>query len=188
MKIRFAVVLACLVVQTEPLAAITLDQGEVIRGAYAFPTFGSATVEPTSFLLRLSPLDLFGNGDSVGIRYLDAAQRPLSFSRFDSVGTALDPTVGILFEANDMLPPVLVPSVPSSGFIEISALAGSFDVNSINLFATEMNILRGVIVRDFERIKQAQAPVPLPSAGGLMLLALAGASGLARFVRRKGTA
>ncbi|MEO1455900.1 MAG: hypothetical protein AAFV31_19010 [Pseudomonadota bacterium] len=187
---HFSAVLAALALQTLPLSALTVTSGNVIRGVYSFATFGATTVEPTSFLLRLSSADLFGDGDSVGIRYLAPDLTPLSFSQFDSTTPGLDPTVGILFKPSDMLVPVGTPAIPSAGFLEIVGLAGSFDVLSVHLTANEdvsgSNLIRRTNVSDFELVDTSVPPVPLPPAVYLLLLSLAGMFGLGRLVRRRG--
>ncbi|WP_300056036.1 hypothetical protein [uncultured Roseobacter sp.] len=173
--------------QSLPAAALTVNSGDILRGSYTFPTFGATTLEPISFLLRVSSQDLFGAGDSVGVRYLDGALTPVSFTRFDSVGTGLDPTIGIIFDPSDVLPPATMPVVPRSGFVEIEGLSGSFDVLSLDLSALEpvsgSTLLRRTTVSDFERVEQSLAPVPLPAAGALLVLAMAGAFGVSRLGR-----
>ena len=156
--------------QLAPADAAQLNPGEVIRGVYSFTTTGITELEPVAFQLRLSSIDLFGDGDSVGIRYLDSSLNVLSFTRFDAIGKGLDPTVGITFDTDDFLPGVL-PNVPLSGFVEIEALQGSFDVVNLNLSVLEqfgaIGVLRQSLVSDFDRVEVSPAPIPLP--GGLSL-------------------
>ncbi len=153
--------------------ALTVDPGEVIRGAYAFPTVAGADLAPSSFLLRLSSADRFGGADSVGVRYLNATLSPLSFSQFDANGSGLDATIGIPFDASDFSSGVV--GVPATGFVDIIGLAGSFDVAAIDLFAIEpvgSGIFRQNRVTEFERVVQPPSAVPLPAAGWFMLACL----------------
>lgn len=188
-SILTALALICL--QATPSSALSVNTGQTIRGAYSFATSGLTGLEPTSFLLRLSSADLFGGTDAVGIRYLDNSLNPLTFSRFDAGGTALDPTIGLTFNSTDFLPGVLNPTdplrVPRSGFIEIMGLAGSFDVSAIDLFATEfVSVLgspRQVRVTEFQYVTTAPAPVPLPATGLFLASGLLGLFG-ARAKRR----
>lgn len=173
--------LALIGLHTASAEALTVNTGDVIRGAYSFPATGRVDLEPSSFLLRLSSPDLFGGADSVGIRYLDTALNPLSFTRFDANGTGLDPTIGILFDVSDFLPGAS--SVAPAGFVEIIGLAGSFDVAAIDLFATEpvgTGIQRQNRVTDFSYVAEPPATVPLPAAGWLLIAGLAALLGAGR--------
>lgn len=170
-----------------PAHALIVGQGDVIRAEYAYPTFGAATLEPTSFLLQLASADLFGDGDAVGVRYLDGGLTPLSLTRFDSSGAGLDATVGFTIDVGDFLPGALGPSdppaVPSAGFVEIVGLAGSFDVQALTLFATEdvgANLLRQVRVTNFEAVSGPPAAVPTPPAAPMLLAAVLGLAALRR--------
>ena len=170
MKRMTLAALAVITVQGTSASAVSVNSGETIRGAYSFVTTGVTELEPAAFLLRLTSADPLANGDSVGLRYLDSALNPLSFTRFDSVGSVVDPTIGITFDTSDFLPG-LSPNVPQTGFIEIVGLRGSFDVLNLNLTAVEqlgaIGILRQNLVTEFDRVEQAPSPVPLP--GGLSL-------------------
>lgn len=143
--------------------------------------------------MRLASADLFGDGDSVGVRYLDSALNPLTFTRFDAVGAGLDANVGIVFDAGDFLAGVLGPgdagAVPQTGFVEIVGLAGSFDVNAIDLFAIEDNggadLIRQIGVTEFEAVVAPPSAVPSPVALPLLLSALMGLAGLRARRRRR---
>ncbi len=155
--------------------AVPISSGESLRGSYSLP---GSNLEPQSFLLRLANADLFGNGDNVGISLLDSALTRLTSTTFNSVGTSLDPTVGIRFGVSDFLPGVL-PRIPNSGFIEISALAGSFDVNAIDLFALDLTfpgvpLQRQTRVSEFQLVETEPTPVavPAPGSAGLLFLGL----------------
>ncbi len=164
--------------------ALTVNTGDVIRGAYSFPATGIIDLGSTSFLLRLSSPDLFGGTDSVGVRYLDTSLNPLSVTRFDADGIGLDPTIGILFGSSDFLPGAS--SVPQVGFVEIIGLAGSFEVAAIDLFATERvgtGILRQNRVTDFSHVAETPATVALPAAGWLLIAGVAALSGAGRLRR-----
>ncbi|WP_299475965.1 hypothetical protein [uncultured Roseibium sp.] len=182
-----AVILA---VQSSTAHAITVTSGDTIRGSYTFPTFGATELEPTSYLLRLASADLFGGGDAVGIRILDESFNPLLFTTFNANGSALDPTIGIQVSLSDFLPGVLGPGdparVPRSGFVDITGLAGSFDVSSLSLFGTEhignVGVLRQVRVVEFDAVTTPTTPVPLPAAGFLLAGSVAGLLGF-RFAR-----
>ena len=167
--------LAVVAAQTTFASAAQLNAGETIRGAYSFTTTGITDLEPVAFFLRLTANDPFGNGDAIGIRYLDSSLTPLSFTRFDAVGSGLDTTVGISFAITDFLPGTQ-PNVPLSGFVEIEALQGSFDVLSLNLSALEpltaVGVLRQSLVSDFEAVGTSPTPVPLPGAFALFLAGL----------------
>ena len=187
MKRTMLVVAALAFGLAAPAQALDVEQGDVIRAEYAYPTFGAPTLEPTSFLLQLSSADLFGDGDAVGVRYLDGGLTPLSLTRFDSSGAGLDATVGFTIDAADFLPGVLglsdPPAVPSAGFVEIIAIAGSFDVQALTLFATEdvgASILRQVRVTNFEAVAGPQAAVPAPPAAPMLLAAMLGLAALRR--------
>lgn len=153
--------------------AIVVNAGDTIRGSYDTSTLAATQVTPSSFFLRLANTDAFGNGDSIGIRLLDGAGTALTFTQFDAVGAALDPTVGIPFSLSDFLPGAIAlgaPSVvPSAGFVEITGLAGSFDVLSLDVVALEafgsVNVLRRDRVTAFEPvITTPPASVPLPAS------------------------
>lgn len=174
--------------QASTAQAITVTAGETIRGRFDFPTAVAQDLTPSSFLLRLSSADLFGNGDAVGIRLLDSGLNTLSLSQFAPGGTGLDPTVGIPFDLSDFLPGVIgamnPPKIPKSGFVEIVGLAGSFDVTALDIFGTEqigaLNVFRQDRVSEFEQVITAPSQVPLPSTGLLLLAVLAGLFGMRR--------
>jgi len=173
--------------------AIPVNPGDTIRGSYAFPTFGATELEPTSFLLRLFSADLFGGADAVGIRILDEGLNPLLFTTFNANGTALDPTIGIPVSLSDFLPGVLGPSdparIPRTGFVDVTGLAGSFDVSSLSLFGTEfvgkVGILRQARVDEFYAVT-TPTTVPLPAAGFLLAGAVAGLFGFRAGKTRRG--
>jgi len=162
--------------------AVPVAAGDTIRGSYAFATFGAQELEPNSLLLRLSSADLFGGGDAVGVRILDSSLTPLLFTRVDALTTAQDATVGLPTERSDFLPGVLGPSdparIPRTGFVDITGLAGSFDVASLTLFGIEVTgaigITRQVQVSDFDRVTAPLTPVPLPAPGLLLVGAFGG--------------
>ncbi|MET1413381.1 hypothetical protein ABVF61_13985 [Roseibium sp. HPY-6] len=170
--------------------AVPVSAGDTIRGSFTFTTFGALEVEPNSFLLRLSAVDLFGGSDTVGIRILDSNLAPLLFTTFSANGAGLDATIGIPTNRSDFLPGVLGPSdparIPLTGFVDITGLAGSFDVASINLSGIEyqgaIGITRQALVRAFEPVQTPVTPVPLPAAGFLLAGAVAGLFGF-RFTR-----
>ena len=158
----------------QPAAALMVNTGDVIRGAYSFPAFGATDFNPTAFLLRLTSPDLFGGADSVGVTYRDASLSALSFTRFDASGSALDPTVGFMFSSSDFL--TGVSSVPQNGFVDITGLAGSFNVAAIDLFAIEpvgTGILRQNRVTEFTSVVEPPSAIPLPAAGWLLISGLA---------------
>nr|WP_319385539.1 hypothetical protein [uncultured Roseibium sp.] len=166
--------------------AIPVAAGDTIRGSYTFTTFGALEVAPNSLLLRLSSADLFGGSDAVGVRILDSSLTPLLFSRVDAITAALDPTIAIPTERSDFLPGVLGPSdpprIPRTGFVDITGLAGSFDVVSLTLFGIEVTgaigITRQVQVSAFETVETPVTPVPLPAPGLLLAGILGGLFGL----------
>ncbi|WP_306144485.1 hypothetical protein [Roseibium sp. MMSF_3412] len=166
--------------------AVPVGAGDTIRGSYAFATFGAQELEPNSLLLRLSPADLFGGVDAVGVRILDTSLTPLLFTRVDALTTALDATVGLPTERSDFLPGVLGPSdparIPRTGFVEITGLAGSFDVASLTFSGIEVTgaigITRQAQVTEFEPVTTPMTPVPLPAPGLLLAGVLGGFLGL----------
>lgn len=166
--------------------AIPVAAGDTIRGSYSFTTFGALEVAPNSLLLRLSSADLFGGSDAVGVRILDSSLTPLLFSRVDAITAALDPTIAIPTERSDFLPGVLGPSdpprIPRAGFVDITGLAGSFDVASLTLFGIEVTgaigITRQAQVSDFYSVTTSATPVPLPAPGLLLAGVIGGLFGL----------
>lgn len=160
--------------------ALPISAGESLRVNY---TLAGSELEPESFLLRLASTDLFGNGDAVAISLLDSALTRLTTSLFAPIGAGLDATVGITIDAGDFLPGVLPggspPRIPDSGFLEITALAGSFDVGAIDLFALDVTfpgvaLRRQTRVSEFQRVVIEPTPVavPAPGSAGLLLLGL----------------
>lgn len=178
-----AAIWACL---SSAAIAVPVGTGDTIRGSYTFATFGAQELEPNSLLLRLSSADLFGGSDAVGVRILDSSLTPLLFSRVDALTPAQDPTVGIPTDRSNFLPGVLGPSdparIPRSGFVDITGLAGSFDVASLTLFGIEVTgaigITRQVQVSEFEAVTTPTTPVPLPAPGLLLAGVLGGFLGL----------
>ncbi|WP_282610413.1 VPLPA-CTERM sorting domain-containing protein [Pelagibius sp. Alg239-R121] len=178
--IRSILLAAIIAVSGSPAQAVPISAGETLRGSY---TFAGSELAPQSFLLRLASADLFGNGDAVAISLLDSGLTRLTSSIFASVGTGLDPTVGITFDPGDFLPGVLPagspPRIPNAGFVEISALAGSFDVTAIDLFALDFSfpglaILRQDRVSEFQQVQTGPTPVgvPVPASAWLLLMGL----------------
>ncbi|MEM1130374.1 MAG: hypothetical protein AAGH83_07610 [Pseudomonadota bacterium] len=171
--------------------AVPVAAGDTIRGSYAFATFGAQELEPNSLLLRLSPADLFGGLDAVGVRILDSSLTPLLFSRVDAITAALDPTIAIPTERSDFLPGVLGPSdpprIPRTGFVDVTGLAGSFDVASLTVFGIEVTgaigITRQAQVTGFEPVTTPITPVPLPAPGLLLAGVLGSLLGLGVFKR-----
>ncbi|MEO1114836.1 MAG: hypothetical protein AAFY05_20990 [Pseudomonadota bacterium] len=172
--------------------AVPVAAGDTVRGSYAFATFGALELEPNSLLLRLSPADLFGGLDAVGVRILDSSLTPLLFTRVDALTTAQDATIGLPTERSDFLPGVLGPSdparVPRTGFVEITGLAGSFDVASLTFSGIEVTgaigITRQAQVTGFEPVTTPTTPVPLPAPGLLLAGLLGSLFGLGVFKRR----
>lgn len=171
--------------------AVPVAAGDTIRGSYTFTTFGALELEPNSLLLRLSSADLFGGSDAVGVRILDSNLTPLLFSRVDAITTALDATVGIPTERSAFLPGVLGPSdpprIPRTGFVDITGLAGSFDVASLTVFGIEVTgaigITRQAQVSAFEAVETPATPVPLPAPGLLLAGVLGGFLGFSLWKR-----
>lgn len=160
--------------------AVPISAGETLRGNYALP---GSELEPQSFLLRLSSADLFGNGDAVAISLLDAGLNRLTSTSFDSGAAGLDATVGIVIDAGDFLPGALPPGnpprIPGTGFIEMTALAGSFDISAIDLFALDLSfagipLQRQTRVSAFQQVQTEPDPVavPAPASAGLLLMGL----------------
>ena len=172
-------------------AAVPVVAGDTIRGSYSFTTFGALEVAPNSLLLRLSSADLFGGSDAVGVRILDSTLTPLLFTRVDAVSTAQDATVVIPTERSNFLPGILGPSdparIPRTGFVDITGLAGSFDVASLTLFGIEVTgaigITRQAQVTEFKPVTTPITPVPLPAPGLLLAGVLGSLLGLGVFQR-----
>ncbi len=171
--------------------AVPVAAGDTIRGSYAFATIGAQELEPNSLLLRLSPADLFGGLDALGVRILDSSLPPLLISRVAAITAALDPTIAIPTERSDFLPGVLGPSdpprIPRTGFVDVTGLAGSFDVASLTVFGIEVTgaigITRQAQVTGFEPVTTPITPVPLPAPGLLLAGVLGSLLGLGVFKR-----
>ncbi len=170
--------------------AIQVNFGDTIRAPYAFATLGATELEPVSFFMRLTSVDPLGGSDSLGLRFLDNALTPLTFTRFDANGAGQDTTVGITFNVADFLQGP--PRVPQSGFLEVVGLAGSFDVQSVNLSAIEriqsLGVLRQSLVSDFEYVETLPAAIPLPTSLTVLLSGLFGAFAIGRWRRQSDTA
>ncbi len=184
--IRNLLLAAGFVIWGSAAQAVPVSVGETLRGAYSLP---GVELDPQAFLLRLASTDLFGNGDAVAISLLDSGLMRLTSTSFDSSGAGLDPTVGITIDPGDFLPGVLPsgspPRVPASGFLEVTALAGSFDVNAVDFFALEeispgFTLPRQTRVSDFQRVEIEATPVPAPSSAGLLLMGLAAFAAMRR--------
>ncbi len=164
--------------------AVVVNQGEVVRDSYALT---GSDLLPASYLLQFTG-DLLDPGESFSVSLFDSGLNPFGFTQFtlgagQVSGRAVAP---LSIDRDDLAPSGIGPfdpvRIPDTGFIEFTALSGSFDLTALTLTASEVSSFPFTVTQDrltdFSQVTPSAFPLPAPLA--LLFAAVLGLAGLGR--------
>lgn len=188
MKWKLILAAGLVATQVNNANAIIVNTGDTVRDSYML---SGAELQPATYFLSFGS-DLFDPGESISISLFDSSQNQLGLTRFDLAPTQIGgrTTFSLGLDRADFLPSGIGPfdpvRIPSAGFIEVTALAGAFDLTLLRLTASDRSVFPSAVVNDtlsdFSQIR-GPAPVPLPVPLVLLLSAVLGLLGLGSYRR-----
>ena len=165
--------------------AIVINPGETIRDSYLL---SGTELQPTSYDVTFGT-DILDPGDEFSISLFDSQQNHLGFTHVVLAANQAGGRTSIFVPLSrpDFLPSGIGPAdpvrIPSTGFIEISGIVGSLDIDNLRLIATDRSTIPGTIsttTLDNFAYVSSTTPVPIPASIGLLPLAIFSATAMNR--------